>query len=268
MFITARTRRPIIVLLMVAMTIVAGCGDSAPSSSNQVELTVSAAASLTDSLSEIQTLYTGKHANITIRFNFASSGSLRQQIEQGAPVDLFLSADLANMQILTDKQFVEANQQAVIVKNELVVVVPKDSQTAVAKLENLAQPSVKTIAAGDPLTVPAGNYTKEALTKANIWNSIQSKLVLAKDVRQVLTYVETGNADAGFVYHTDAKSSKQVKVAFSLDPSTYSPIQYAAGIVKSTKHLKEAQDFYAFLQSKEAQIMFIKYGFSVSPSPR
>lgn len=268
MFITAQPRRLIAALLLTVMSIAAGCRDSAPSSTNRVELTVSAAASLTDSLSEIRTLYTGKHANITIRFNFASSGSLRQQIEQGAPVDLFLSADLANMRILTDKQFVEANEQAVIAKNELVVVVPKDSQTTVAKLENLTQPSVKTIAAGDPLTVPAGNYTKEALTKMNIWNSIQNKLVLAKDVRQVLTYVETGNADVGFVYHTDAKSSKQVKVAFPLDPSTYSPIQYSAGIVKSTKHLKVVQDFYAYLQSKEAQEVFIKYGFSVTPSPK
>jgi len=229
----------------------------------QVELTISAAASLTDALKEIQTAYQDQHKNIKLNFNFGASGALQQQIEQGAPSDLFLSAATKNMKALVDQKLIDASQQANLLVNELVVVVPADGKAAYTKIEDLASGDVKHLAIGEPQTVPAGSYAKDALTYTKQWDAFQPKLVQGKDVRQVLTYVETGNAEAGFVYKTDALTSKKVKVAFAVDPKSYTPIAYPAGIVKATKHSQEAGDFYAYLQTKEAQDVFVKYGFTI-----
>lgn len=241
----------------------ASASPSANDSQAKVELTVSAAASLTDALNDIKKAYESQHTNIELSFNYGSSGALEQQIEQGAPADLFLSAAVKNMKALEDKQLIDASQETNLLNNELVVVAPTDSTSNIAKLDDLTQASVKTVAIGIPESVPAGSYAKDALTNARLWDTLQPKTVQGKDVRQVLQYVETGNADAGFVYKTDALTSDKVKVAFAVDPSTYTPIQYPIGIVKSTKHPEEAADFYQYLQSQEALDVFVKYGFSV-----
>ncbi|MGM1050268.1 MAG: molybdate ABC transporter substrate-binding protein [Bacillota bacterium] len=241
--------------------------ESTPASSEQpvetVELTISAAASMTDALMEIQKTYESKNQNIKLNFNFGASGALQQQIEQGAPADLFLSASVKNMTALVEKQLIDANQQANLLNNELVVVVPVDGKTSIENIADLTKPEVKNVAIGIPESVPAGNYAKEALTNAKLWDGLQAKSVQAKDVRQVLQYVETGNADAGFVYKTDALTSDKVKVAFAVDPNTYDTIQYPIGIIKATKNNKEAENFYTYLQSQEALDVFTKYGFKV-----
>ncbi|OCT15542.1 molybdate ABC transporter substrate-binding protein [Paenibacillus pectinilyticus] len=234
-----------------------------PVPTEKVELTISAAASLTDAFKEIQTNYESKNKQIKLNFNFGASGALQQQIEQGAPADLFFSAATKNMKALTDKQLIDPAQQKNLLINELVVVVPADGKVAVQKVEDLTGDGIKHLAVGEPQTVPAGSYAKEALTNAKLWDTLQAKTVQGKDVRQVLTYVESGNAEAGFVYKTDALTSKSVKVAFSVDPKSYTPIEYPAGIVKATKHSKEAGDFYTYLQSKEAQDVFVKFGFTI-----
>lgn len=270
--------------IIVAMAlVVASCGTAQNTNSNTgknssaegavasnqqpaetVELTISAAASMTDALTEIQKAYEAANQHIKLSFNFGASGALQQQIEQGAPADLFLSAAVKNMAALVDNQLIDANQQTNLLKNELVVVVPADSTTSIDNVADLMKAEVKTLAIGIPESVPAGSYAKEALTNAKLWDALQSKTVQAKDVRQVLQYVETGNADAGFVYKTDALTSDDVKVAFAVDPAAYKTIQYPIGIVKATKHAKEAEDFYTYLQSQEALDVFVKYGFSVS----
>jgi molybdate transport system substrate-binding protein len=229
----------------------------------KMELTISAAASLTDALKEIQTSYEGKNKQIKLNFNFGASGALQQQIEQGAPADVFLSAATKNMKALVDKQLIDAARQKNLLINELVLVVPADGKVAVQKVEDLTAEGIKHVAIGEPQTVPAGSYAKEALTQTKLWDRLQAKIVQGKDVRQVLTYVESGNAEAGFVYKTDALTSQKVKVALSVDSKTYTPIEYPAGIVKATKHSKEAEDFYAYLQTKEAQDVFVKYGFTI-----
>ncbi|WP_090116091.1 MULTISPECIES: molybdate ABC transporter substrate-binding protein [unclassified Cohnella] len=236
-------------------------GQASPTA-EETELTVSAAASLTDALGELKALYENAHPNVTLSFNFGASGALQQQIEQGAPADLFLSAATKNMQALVDKGLMQ--EQRDLLKNELVVVVPSDAQSAVAKLEDLSSDAVKKIAVGIPESVPAGGYAKDALTAAGLWDSLRAKLVQGKDVRQVLQYVETANADAGFVYKTDALSSDKVKVAFAVDPSQYKPIVYPVGVVKATKHAAAAESFYAYLQTPEAIAVFVKYGFSAA----
>ncbi|MBE1443403.1 molybdate ABC transporter substrate-binding protein [Paenibacillus sp. OAS669] len=235
---------------------------SSPAPAAKVELTISAAASLTDALKELQASYEAMHSNVKLNFNFGASGSLQQQIEQGAPADLFLSAATKNMQALVDKQLIDKDKQKNLLTNELVVVVPADANASIGKEEDLTLSTVKSIAIGIPESVPAGNYAKEALTHAKLWETLQPKTVQGKDVRQVLQYVETGNSDAGFVYKTDALTSKKVRVAFSVNPSWYTPVEYPIGIVKATKHGKEAAEVYDYLQSKEALDVFVKYGFS------
>ncbi|TVY05699.1 molybdate ABC transporter substrate-binding protein [Paenibacillus cremeus] len=230
-----------------------------------VELTISAAASITDALKEIQKSYESSHPNIKVNFNFGASGALQQQIEQGAPADLFLSAAAKNMKDLVDKQLIDSAKQKKLLTNELVAVIPTGGKTPIASVADLSKADVKHVAIGIPESVPAGNYAKEALTNAKLWDSLQSKLVQGKDVRQVLQYVETGNADAGFVYKTDAMTSQQVKVAFAVDPKSYTAVEYPIGVVKATKHGKEAEEFYTYLQSKPALDVFIKYGFTAIP---
>lgn len=229
-----------------------------------VELIISAAASMTDALTEIQKTFEAENTSITLNFNFGASGALQQQIEQGAPADLFLSAAVKNMNELVDQQLIDPSQKVDLLKNELVVVVPSDAATVIEKMEDLTKEEVKMVAIGIPESVPAGNYAKDALTNVNLWDALQSKSVQAKDVRQVLQYVETGNADVGFVYKTDALTSDKVKIAYTVDQSTYQAVVYPIGIVKETKHLNEADMFYQYLQSQEALDVFEKYGFSVS----
>ncbi|OPA81189.1 molybdate ABC transporter substrate-binding protein [Paenibacillus selenitireducens] len=259
-----------ILLVMVALT---GCASKEQASSTngtenkpsaqKVELLISAAASLTDSLNEIKTAYQQEHNNIELTFNLAASGTLQKQIEQGAPADLFLSAGKKQMTALVDKQLIEQDQQVNLLTNELVMVVPKDSNLAIQNIKDITSSNVKKIAVGEPESVPVGNYTKESLTFYQLWDTIQAKTVFAKDVKQVLHYVESGNTEVGFVYKTDALTSQKVTVALTLEPDSHKAIEYPVGIVKATKHPQEADEFYKYLQSKAAQDIFIKYGFSI-----
>lgn len=237
-----------------------GCAEQ----NSATELTVSAATSLTDALTEIRENYEVQHGDVRLHFNFGASGALQRQIEQGAPVDLFVFAAASPMRKLVEQGLVREDQQAKLLSNVLVVVVPKESGKTVASLTDLSNSEVKNIAVGVPESVPAGRYAKEALTKAGLWDSLQSALVQGKDVRQVLHYVETGNSDAGFVYRSDALASSKVKIAFAVDFGGHSPIEYPAGLVKTTKHPAEAREFYAYLQSADAAAVFEKYGFIAS----
>ncbi|MBN2984052.1 molybdate ABC transporter substrate-binding protein [Cohnella algarum] len=240
---------------------------TAEASGKTVELTVSAAASLTDALSDIERSFEAAHPNIRIGFNFGASGALQQQIEHGAPADLFFSAAAKNMQALVDGGYIEADRQTDLLANSLVVIVPADGTATVAQESDLTRDAIKKIAVGIPESVPAGSYAKEALTRAALWDELQPKLVQAKDVRQVLQYVETGNADAGFVYRTDAIGSESARIAFEVDPDAYSAIRYPVGIVKTTKHAAEAELLYDYLLSPEAGEIFESYGFAAAGRP-
>ncbi|QKS60092.1 molybdate ABC transporter substrate-binding protein [Paenibacillus barcinonensis] len=236
---------------------------SAAEPQEKVELTISAAASLTDAMTEIKTGYEQAHPNISLNFNFGASGALQQQIEQGAPADIFVSASAKNMKALVDEQLIASTDQRNLLQNSLVAIVPADGTSTVTSEKDLASDAIKTVAIGIPESVPAGMYAKEALTNAKLWDQLEKKLVQGKDVRQVLQYVETGNADAGFVYKTDALTSKQVKIAFEVDKSSYTPANYPLGIIEGTKHRTEAEQFYAYLQTPEVLDIFAKYGFSI-----
>ncbi|MGU3441808.1 molybdate ABC transporter substrate-binding protein [Bacillus cereus] len=234
---------------------------SAAKEDKTVELTISAAASLQDALKEIEKQYKEKEPNIKLSFNFGASGALQQQIEQGAPADLFFSAAEDKFQTLVKKGFISEKEGKNLLGNELVLVIPKDS--SLTKFQDLKDEKIKKIALGTPESVPAGKYAKASLTHENLWNDVQNKVVFTKDVRQVLTYVETGNVDAGIVYKTDALISDKVKIGETAAATSHEPIHYPLGVIKESKHKKEATSFYEYLQSKDAQSIFKKYGFTV-----
>lgn len=229
------------------------------SSNKKVELTVSAAASLQDALNEITTTFEKENPNVKINYNFGASGSLKQQISQGAPVDLFFSAAEDKFDQLVEEGLIEKEKGIDLLGNELVLVTPKNSDKRINKFEDIGK--AEKISIGTPESVPAGKYAKETLENLNVWKSIKEKTVYAKDVRQVLTYVETGNVDAGIVYKTDAQVSSKVKIVATANENTHTPIIYPVGVIKNSSHTKEAASFYDYLQTKESQKTFEKYGF-------
>jgi molybdate transport system substrate-binding protein len=253
-------------LLSVILLVLTGCSSSGSQSSpakasSQTELIVSAAASLQDSLKDFAAQYEKKNPEIKLTFNFGASGALQQQIEQGAPADLFISAGQKQMDALIGEQLIAKEQTVQLLANTLVVIVPDDSKLRLSAATDLNDPKLQKLALGDAEYVPAGTYAKEILSFYKLWDLLQPKLVFAKDVRQVLTYVESGNVDAGMVYRTDALTSKKVKIIFTPDPASHHAIQYPAGVVKAAKHANEASALLADLQGKEAAEIFIKYGF-------
>jgi molybdate transport system substrate-binding protein len=184
---------------------------------------VSAAASLTDAMNEIGKIYQQEQNNVKVTFNFGSSGSLQQQIEQGAPADIFFSAATKQMTALQDKKLIINDSNKKLLKNKMVLVVPAGS-TTIKSFDDLSKARV--IALGEPDSVPAGKYGKEVLTNLKLWDQLSSKLVYAKDVRQVLAYVESGDADAGIVYQTDTVITDKVKIVAVADEKTHTPVVY------------------------------------------
>ena len=243
----------------------AGCTTSKQESSEQVvELNISAAVSLKDALAEIQTKYQAKAPNVHLVYNLGASGSLQKQIEQGAPADIFISAAPKQMNELETKNLVNKASRKDLVENKLVLIVPKDSKLAIDKYEDLTKDSVTKIGVGEPDVVPAGQYAKQVLQKLGLWEKVKDKVVFAKDVRTVLTYVETGNVEAGVVYKTDAVSSDKIKVAAIAPEESHEPIVYPVAILSGTKNQKAAEDFLAYMVSPEGKAIFEKYGFVMS----
>jgi molybdate transport system substrate-binding protein len=249
-------------LLFLLIGVLVGCENSGMNDQTEkVELTVSAAASLTDALGEIRKSFEEENKNIKLIYNFGSSGTLQQQILQGAPVDLFFSASPDKFNQLTEKGHINEQSSIDLVTNEIVLIAPDDKKNEVNSFGDL-RGSAKKISIGIPESVPAGKYAKEMLETIGMWNEIEDKIVYAKDVRQVLTYVETGNVDAGIVYKTDAILSKKVNIIASAKEGAHTPIIYPLGIVSDTTYPKEAKIFYQYMQSQEALRILEKYGFS------
>ncbi|MBY7144979.1 molybdate ABC transporter substrate-binding protein [Virgibacillus sp. NKC19-3] len=227
----------------------------------EVELTISAAASLNDAMDEIQAIYQEEHPEVDLKFNFGSSGSLQQQISQGAPADLFFSAAEDKFDILVSNGDIAEEDGKALLGNELVMIVPEEEE-AVTDFADLATSEAESIAIGTPESVPAGEYAKESLENMDLWEEIEPKIVYAKDVRQVLSYVETKNVDAGMVYKTDALISDEVNIVSTAASDTHAPITYPVGILKDSEHYEAAEDFYNFLQSDTALKVFEEYGFT------
>ncbi len=225
-----------------------------------VELNISAAASLTDALEEIKALYEEDH-NVKLTYILGGSGKLAQQIQQGAPVDVFLSANQDWMDTLEKEDLLLNDTRADITGNKIVLITKKDSTIAYRTIEDIKPSELQQVAIGNPESVPAGQYTEQLLTKIDMWADLKDKIVFAQDVRQVLTYVETGNVEIGFVYESDALSSDSIKILAAADSGLHDPISYPATVLKDTKHEKEAREFVTFLTSEKAQQILEKHGF-------
>ena len=251
-------------LLFTTITLLVGCSSANKQSETgqpPIELYVLAAASLADAMKELTPLYESSHPDQKIVISYGSSGTLQKHIEQGAPADLFISAASKQMDELLQKNLIDPQYTSNLLKNQLVLVVPENIDQKVDSFQDLQNPAIKKVAIGHPESVPAGTYAKQALSHLGLWDGLQPKLVFAKDVRQVLSYVETGNAEAGIVYQTDAARSEKVKIVVTADQSTHSPIVYPIGVTSNSEHPKEAQSLYQWLREPEAASAFTKYGF-------
>ena len=231
-------------------------------STAQTTLTVSAAASLRDALIEAESAYKQSRTEVAFVNNFGSSGTLAAQIDQGAPVDIFISAATRPMDDLAAKGLIAEGSRRNLLRNTLVLIAPLDSKLNV--FEGLTESSIKVIALGDPTSVPAGQYGKETLESLHLWDRLGTKLVFGKDVRQVLTYVETGNADAGLVYATDAMISAKVRVIAKAPDATHEPIVYPAAVVKRSRGEAQARGFLDYLAGPTGQALFGKRGFRMA----
>ena len=222
------------------------------------EILVSAATSLTDALQQIRGAYRSKN---TVKFNFGPSSALARQIEEGAPADIFFSADLAQMDSLDKKGRLEPGTRKNLLSNQLVIIVPADSKLAISAPKDLLKPDIKRIALAEPSSVPAGVYSSKYLSDEGLWDKVRPKVVPVQDVRATLAAVESGNVEAGFVYKTDAAVSKEVKIVYAVPIGKGPKIVYPVAIVRESKKMKPARDFMNYLSSASAKMIFKTFGF-------
>ena len=234
-----------------------------PACAGQVRL--SAASSLTEAMSAICSRYGGSHPEVTLVRNFASSGTLANQIDSGAPADLFVSANPRWMAYLVERGRIPRAGVRILATNTLVVVGPKQGQVgALADLTKMAR-----VAIGSPKSVPAGEYAETALMVAGIYDQLrqENRLVIAKDVRQALMYAERGEVDAAFVYRTDALLARQAAVLYEVPGALYPPATYLVGLTVEGANNREAQEFFAYLKTSETAIILQQYGFGAEGQP-
>jgi molybdate transport system substrate-binding protein len=242
--------------------IATACIMAATATAWSANVTVFAAASLTDSLKQIAADYqrqTGRPVN----FNFEASSILARQIQEGAPADIFFSADETQMDRLAERGLIDPATRADRLGNTLVVVAPRDSHLQIHSAADLAADAVKQIALADPKAVPAGVYAKEWLRKFGVWDAVKPKVVPAENVRAALAAVASGNVDVGVVYKTDAAISKSVRIVYDVPHADGPDIRYPVALVKTSEHPDEAKRFLEYLDSSAAARVFERFGFVV-----
>lgn len=250
-----------ILFSLTAMLMISGCASDMQQKEFST-LTISAASSLSSVMKDLKHTFQEKN-HIQLHINTAASGTLASQIHQGAPVDIFMSASERFFNNVDKKGHIHKAYSRPFLTNQMVLIVPKRSPLGLKNWQQLTHSGVKHLAIGEPETVPAGKYAQEILRFKKLWQPLKERMIYGKNVRQVLTFVETGNAEAGIVYHSDALISENVKIIQKADPRSHSKIKYYAGILKRTDDLKAAQKFYQFLQTKPAEKIFIQHGFTI-----
>ncbi len=228
------------------------------------DITVFAAASLTEALQEIGAAYETK-AGDKVVFNFAASGLLARQIEAGAPADIFFPADEVKMDELDHKNLLVKDSSRSLLSNQLVIVAAADSGLALAAPGELTKPGLARVAIGDPASVPAGSYAKEYLGKLGLWTAVEKKSVPCDSVRAVLAAVESGNVEVGIVYQTDAAISKKVKTVFTVAAADGPKICYPTALLKTAPQAAAAAKFLTYLASRDASAVFVRRGFILLP---
>jgi molybdenum ABC transporter, periplasmic molybdate-binding protein len=226
------------------------------------DVLVHGAASLTDALQEIAEKYQ-RETGQKVQFNFGSSSMLARQIQEGAPGDIFVSADELKMNDLQKRGLILTETRKSILSNTLVIIVPQDSKVVISSIQDLLK--IKgNIAIAEPQSVPAGIYAKEYLKKVGLWNKVIDRLIPAENVRAALAVVEAGNAEAGIVYKTDAAISKRVRIVLEISKEEGPKISYPIAVLKESRDPQNALRFYQYLLSEKAQEIFQKYGFLIT----
>lgn len=245
----------------------AGCSKSqAPketgkTSEKESTITVAAAASLKNCMDEkLIPMFQEKYPNIKVQGTYEASGKLQTQIEEGAEIDVFMSAAMKQMKALDEKGLIVENSIVELLENKIVLIVPKGNNKGIKTFEDILKSDK--IAIGDPGSVPVGQYSKEAFENLKIWDKVSEKASLGTNVTEVLTWVAEGSADAGVVYSTDAASNDKVEVVSEAPEGSVSKVIYPVGVVKSTKEEEAAKKFAEFLSSDEAIKVFETYGFA------
>lgn len=241
-----------------------GCTLTGPALA-RAEVAVFAAASLTNVLRELAASYE-QNGGERVLFNFAASSTLARQIREGAPADVFFSADEAKMDELERAGDLVTGTRRSLLSNTLVVVAPADSPLAIAGPQDLAGASVRVLALAEPRSVPAGIYALEYLRAAGVWEAVSAKVVPTENVRAALAAVESGNADAAMVYKTDAAISRRVKVIHEVPAGEGPKISYPIAVVRHGREIERGKAFAAFLVSAPARAVFERYGFIVLPA--
>ncbi|MEQ8174370.1 MAG: molybdate ABC transporter substrate-binding protein [Syntrophomonadaceae bacterium] len=253
----------LIVALMMIMSTLAACSNKQKAANTQAQTTnllVSLAPSLKTPMEELKVMYAGSKPDVQITFNYGPSGSLKTQIEQGAAADIFISQGKKEMDDLEQKNLLKAGTRKNLLSDELVLIVGKNN-TDINSFEDLARPEIKKIGIGEAQTVPAARTAQQTLQTLKVWDQVQAKLVVGKDLMQITSWVEAGDADAGLVWNTIAMTSNKVRVAATALPSTHEPVVLPAAVIGSSKNSAAAEDFLTFLQSDQAMQVFAKYGF-------
>ncbi|NEQ52356.1 MAG: molybdate ABC transporter substrate-binding protein [Leptolyngbya sp. SIO3F4] len=263
-------RRKYLIFVLTSLfswLITLGCAPGVPLASsgtrgnNNLTITVSAAASLQDALDTITPLFTKTYPNIAVDYNFASSGALQRQIEQGVPADVFFSAATNQMEKLLKKELILFDSRQDLIGNNLVLIAPITSNLAITDITQLKDTGINQVAVGEFRSVPAGQYAKQAFQTLELLDVFQSKFIFGNNVRSVLTAVESGNVELGIVYASDAVLSNQVKVLTTVPKSLHQPIVYPIAVVQNSHHPEAAQLFIDFLTTDSVQAIFADFGF-------
>ncbi|MBF2029573.1 MAG: molybdate ABC transporter substrate-binding protein [Oscillatoriales cyanobacterium C42_A2020_001] len=261
-------RRVIAFLSSLLITFVLSIGSKIvspiPANAQSPTLLIAAAASLQEALEELDPIFERANSGVTVNYNFAASGPLQQQIQQGAPVDVFISAATPQMNTLQNENLILTDTRRNLLTNDLVLIVPRNSALGLTSFRQLTNSNVRRISVGEPRSVPAGRYAEELLTNLGILKQLRSKFVYGNSVRNVLGSVESGNADAGIVYVTDAKISDRVRRVATAPDNLHSPIVYPIAVIRASRHQQTARAYAQFLQSKQAQTVFRRYGFGIA----
>jgi molybdate transport system substrate-binding protein len=259
-------RNKLILVIAFILTIalfVSGCTGRYSEQSQVTRITVSASAVLTEAFTDMEKEFETDNPEIDIIMNFGNAGSLRMQIEGGAPIDVYAPADANHMDILASKGLIHNDSRKEFAGNSLVLIVPKGNVLNLTGIEDLTKPEVKRIALSDTEASAVGRYAKQSLVEEGIWNGVQNKLLTGDTVRNSLVYVERGEADAGFVFMTDVSSAKAgtIEVITSVPVST--PITYPIAVVSSTSQQEESRMFIDFVTGEKGKSILEQYGFSI-----
>lgn len=260
----------ILTCLMVAGIVFAtGCAGSRNSVINEngqgekTELTILAAASLTDVCNEIKERYEAEHQDVTLQFSYGASGALQTQIEEGAPADIFFSAAMKQMNALDEEELMDSDSIVALLENKVVLVVPAEGDSTLASFEEVATDKVTMIGLGEPDSVPVGQYSEEIFTSLGILEQVKEKANYGSDVRTVLSWVESSAVDCGVVYATDAYTTKKVQIVAEAPEGSCKKVIYPAGVTKESNNPEAAAAFLTYLQQEETGVLFESYGFTV-----